>query len=104
MQYRVVEAKDGTFYPQFKDGWLSRWRFFSRKSLSYVQSGAPLVRLIEARDPADRAKYNLRGEADAFISDIDRAADDYWSRRGTRVERVAEGTKPVCSRETKEDD
>ena len=84
MRYRVVEAKDGMFYPQFKDGWLSRWRFFSRKAISYVQSGVPLVRLIATCDPADMARYNLRGEADAFISDIDRAADDYWSRRGSK--------------------
>lgn len=93
MKYRILESSDGMFYPQFKDGWLSQWRFFSRSAISCIQSGVPLVRLIMERDPASVAKFSSGGEADDFIASVDRASERYWARRMECDQRASTGVE-----------
>lgn len=91
---RIIETDAGVYMPQFKDGWLSRWRFFKRDA---DQDKVLLVSWIETFDPANAAQFTTHEEAHAFLSRVlanaeQRNQEDSASRarefEGVRVKRI----------------
>lgn len=79
MKYRVIETTEGTFYPQFKPGFFSFWRFFRHDAENNIDSGWMLQRSIETDDSASAIVFGTEGEAQAFITRIDEKSKKYWA-------------------------
>lgn len=89
---RIIETDAGLYMPQFKMGWLSRWRFFLPSAVHYN-----LVSMMETFDPERAVKFATTEEAKAFILRVEtntsRLADEDLASRmrsydGVRVRRI----------------
>lgn len=89
MKYRIVESDDGQFYPQFKDGWLSRWHGF--KTRAETAEHPTLVVWLTEDDPAKAAKFTDERRALVFIDRVKANAEAGWREHNESKRRTAEG-------------
>lgn len=97
MKYRVIETDESAFLPQFKPGFFSFWRFFSKQAESNIDSGWMLQRSIETDDPANAMRFDTVAAAQAFVARVDEKSQKYWAEDTAKRIRSIQGvnTKKV---------
>lgn len=91
MKSRIVETEDGWFYPQYKPGWLSRWRGYNPRA---DRMSFPVLEIwVSEHDPARSARFQTEAEAAAFIARVSAMADAGWEEQRQSRERAAAGLK-----------
>lgn len=78
MKVRIIETRDGEFFPQFKPGLFRSWRFLQKDADT---SGWMLQRNMETRYAADAARFLTEESARAFIARVLEKARTYYRRQ-----------------------
>lgn len=88
MKYRVIETKEGQFYPQFKPGFFSFWRLFNQNADTSLLM---LQRAMETDDPGKASCFGSMDLAQAFIVRIKEKSKKYWDERNAAAIRRMQG-------------
>lgn len=79
MPYRIIETSDKLFYPQFKNGFFSSWKFLTKGAATYPFL---LERTMLTEDFLEAASFTQKEDCLAFIKAVEsrvyhRNAEDF---------------------------